>query len=57
MDMKLKITIFMQECSEKSFKLKFQKPKKDISDKCETFSNTPITGRTEKMKDEHMKHI
>ena len=56
MDMKLKI-IFMQECSEKSFKLKFQEPKKDTIDKCKTFSNTPITGRTEKMKDEHMKHI
>ena len=27
------------------FNLKFQKPKKDTCDKCETFSNTPITGR------------
>ena len=33
-----------------------EKPKKSC-DKCKTFSNTPITGRTKEMKDIHLKHI
>ena len=57
MDMKLKIKTFMQECSEKNLTYSFKSLKKDICDKCETFNHTPITGRIEEIKNEHMKHI
>jgi len=48
---------FYKRVFHEHFNLKFQKPKKDLCDKCTAFKNTPTEARTKDACDQHEKHI
>ena len=48
---------FYSRVFREKFNLKFQKPKKDVCDKCQTYKNIPIESRSDEMKEKQEKHI